>query len=170
MKYLKPKPNLVKMFEDFTENPEAKIDMLLTDLKRQIQYWFEFGSFKNEKWKFIDMEPNKSLGLHHSFVFNFEETNGDNAKYMWTVFIMVNLEDALTEKIEKFYLQIKKLDWKQSKLLNQWAGTITVSDFKETKFTELMETVNKATIKIPDTEKEANDFANNSDRLTDDVY
>lgn len=124
--------------EKYQEDPEVRIKKFFTELEKNINYWFEEGSFGANESELIDIDIKTNNNIEKYLKADFI----DKECYYQMIFI-VTLEEVEEDVLKECHIKIKRYDLEQSTLIREIGKDINIKDINEDSvlnlFTELDE-------------------------------
>jgi hypothetical protein len=109
------------------EDPEFRINSFFTELIKNINYWFEEGSFAaDDTIELLDIKKNTSGNVDKVLEFDFQDE-----EYYYQVFITISLKNINEDEMEECYIVVKKYDLKTETLIRRMGKDAEIKDIDE---------------------------------------
>lgn len=156
--------------EIYTENPEYRVDLILTEIIKKIKYWFKYGEFKRKKYFLEDIDRNLSLGENN--VRANIQFSSDKDKRFYNLQIMIRVTDAINDILDTMYVELKMYDKEDAKLKATWMNNIKISNFIEDYLFKKIKKLKdrQDDYEEPENQKDIDNITDNTNDLKDNVF
>jgi len=149
--------------EAFEDNIDYRIGLLFDEIMKRIKIWIKEGRLKKYELQYADKDD-KGLGLRRGMSIKFS-----NQEYLWDIAITVEVEEAIDNKVEEFFLKIKKYTQSNQKLVKTFMDTVKLKKLTPEFLIDTMEKMEKLKLD-PNNPKQALKRSLDPDTLNDNIY
>jgi hypothetical protein len=149
----------------YRENPEYRIDLILSEIAKKIKYWFKHGKIK-KYYKLEDISKNQSLGENN--IRMYIQFSNESTEF-YSMQFMIRVTDAREEIIDKIFLEIKKYNYEKTSLDTVWMNNIKMKNVREKYILKKIKQMKNREdlLDPPKSKKQADDVSNDIDDFKD---
>ena len=145
--------------EKYMEDPEYRIRKFFEELKKNIKFWFEEGSFAANGAELIDIDIETTNNIEKYLKMDFIDS-----EFYYQIIFIVTLQEVEEENLDECHIKLKRYDLEQSELLREIGEDVDIKEVKEETVLELFAKMDEVSDSIIGEEE---DEATLSDEDTD---
>jgi len=149
--------------ESFEDNIDYRIGLLFDEILKRLKIWIKDGKLREYNLEYAEKD-NKGIGLRRSMSIKFS-----NQQYLWDITIVVEVEDAMENGVEEFFLKIKKYSQDSQNLIKTYMDGVKLKKLTPEFLIQKMEKMEREKLD-PNKPQEAVKKSEDPKGLTDNIY
>ena len=118
--------------EKYMEDPEYRIRKFFEELKKNIKFWFEEGSFGANGAELIDIDIETTNNIEKYLKMDFIDS-----EFYYQIIFIVTLQEVEEENLDECHIKLKRYDLEQSELLREIGEDVDIKEVNEKTVLEL---------------------------------
>lgn len=118
--------------EKYQDDPEYRIRKFFEELKKNIIYWFNEGSFSTQDAQLYDIKIETTDNMEKYLMFDFQDS-----EFYYQIIFIVTLQEVEEDNLDEVHIKLKRYDLESSNLLREVNKDIEIKELNEDVVLEL---------------------------------
>ena len=152
--------------EKYQEDPEYRIRKFFDELKKNIKFWFDEGSFAANGAELMDIDIETTNNIEKYLKMDFIDS-----EYYYQIIFIVTLQEVEEDNLDECHIKVKRYDLESSELLRELGEDVDIKDVKEDTVLELFGKLDEVSDSILGEEEDEGTLSDDDTDLEDtDVF
>ena len=148
--------------EKYVEDPEYRIRKFFEELKKNILFWFEEGSFSVEGTELYDIVIETTNNIDKYLKVDFIDSN-----FYYQIIFIVTLQEVEEEVLDECHIKLKRYDIETSQLLREISEDVEIKSLNEDTVLELFAKMDEVSESILGEEEDEGTLSDDDTELED---
>ena len=148
--------------EKYIEDPEYRIRKFFEELKKNIKFWFEEGSFAANGAELIDIDIETTNNIEKYLKMDFIDS-----EFYYQIIFIVTLQEVEEENLDECHIKLKRYDLEQSDLLREIGEDVDIKNINEETVLELFAKMDKVSDSLIGEEEDEGSLSDEDTDLED---
>jgi len=148
--------------EKYVEDPEYRIRKFFEELKKNILFWFEEGSFSVEGTELYDIVIETTNNIDKYLKVDFIDSN-----FYYQIIFIVTLQEVEEEVLDECHIKLKRYDIETSQLLREISEDVEIKSLNEDTVLELFAKMDEVSDSILGEEEDEGTLSDDDTELED---
>jgi len=148
--------------EKYVEDPEYRIRKFFEELKKNILFWFEEGSFSVEGTELYDIVIETTNNIDKYLKVDFIDSN-----FYYQIIFIVTLQEVEEEVLDECHIKLKRYDIETSQLLREISEDVEIKSLNEDTVLELFAKIDEVSDSILGEEEDEGTLSDDDTELED---